>query len=98
MSLGVLTEEEVAGMRAGTISNPTVDKAVALSSVFGVEAGYFLDRVGEPPIFDREALDILRDETTSAIARKSFHLPGPEKRMILNIVAELESAHRAGAY
>ena len=39
MSLGVLTAEEVTGIRAGTISNPTVDKVVALSSVFGVEAG-----------------------------------------------------------
>jgi transcriptional regulator with XRE-family HTH domain len=95
MSLGVLTEDEVAGIRAGTISNPTVDKLVALARVFGVEAGYFLDGVEEPPLLDREALDILRDETTSAIARKSFRLPGPEKRMILNIIDELENARRA---
>jgi hypothetical protein len=80
----------------GTISNPTVDKVVALSGVFGVEAGYFLDWVGEPPIVDREALDILRDETTSAIARKSFHLPGTERRMILNIIDELEKSRRGG--
>jgi len=39
-----------------------VDKVVALSGVFGVEAGYFLDGVGEPSMLDREALDILRDE------------------------------------
>ncbi len=96
MSLGVLTESEVAGIRAGTISNPTVDKVVALSGIFGVEAGYFLDGAKEPPILDREALDILRDATTSAIARKSFHLPNPEKRMILNIIDELENARRAG--
>ena len=96
MSLGVLTEDEVAGIKEGTISNPTVDKVVALAGVFGVEAGYFLDEVGEPPILDREALDILREETTSAIARKSFHLPGPEKRMILNIIDELDKARLAG--
>ena len=65
MSLGVLTEEEVAGMREGTISNPTVDKLVALARVFGVEPGYFLDGVGEPPIVDKEALDILGDDTKS---------------------------------
>ena len=96
MSLGVLTEDEVAGIRAGTISNPTVDKVVALSGVFGVEAGYFVDRVGERPMLDREALDILRDETTSAKARKSFHLPGTERRMILNIIDELEKSRRGG--
>ncbi len=95
MSLGVLTEEEVEGIRAGMISNPTVDKLVALARVLGVEAGYFLDGVEEPPLLDREALDILRDETTSAIARKSFRLPDPEKRMILNIIDELENARRA---
>jgi hypothetical protein len=67
-----------------------------VAGVFGVEPGYFLDGVGEPPILDREALDILRDETTSAIARKSFRLPGPEKRMILNIIDELENARHAG--
>jgi transcriptional regulator with XRE-family HTH domain len=70
MSLGVLTEDEVAGIRAGTISNPTVDKLGALARVFGVEPGYFLDGVGEPPIVDNEALDILRDDTTSAIAQE----------------------------
>ena len=89
MSLGVLTEDEVAGIRAGTISNPTVERVVALARIFSVEPGYFLDGVGEPLVLDREALDILRDETTSAIARKSFHLPGPEERMILNIIDEL---------
>jgi hypothetical protein len=96
MSLGVLTAEEVTGIRAGTISNPTVDKVVALSSVFGVEAGYFLEGEEKPPMLDREALDILRDKTTSAIARKSFRLPAPEKRMILNIINELENSRRAG--
>jgi transcriptional regulator with XRE-family HTH domain len=95
MSLGVLTEDEVAGIRAGTIWNPTVDKLLALARVFGVEPGYFLDGVGEPPIVDNEAMNILGDETTSAIARKSFRLPGPEKRMILNIIDELENARRA---
>ncbi len=96
MSLGVLSEDEVAGIREGTISNTTVDKVVALAGVFGVEPGYFLDVVGEPPILHREALDILRDETTSAIARKSFRLPGPEKRMISNVIDEPENARLAG--
>jgi hypothetical protein len=38
--------------------------------------------IGEwPPIVDREALDVFRNETTSAIARKSVRLPVHEKRI-----------------
>ena len=47
-------------------------------------------------MLDKEALDVLRDETTNAKARKSFRLSGHEKRMILNIIDELEKARRGG--
>jgi hypothetical protein len=36
-----------------TISNPTLEKVVALSGVLGVETGHFLDGGGEPPILFR---------------------------------------------
>ena len=49
-------------------------------------------------MLDREASAILRDETTSAIARQSFRLAGPEKRMISNVIDELYKARLAGDY
>lgn len=95
MSLGDLTEEDVKGIRDGSIPNPSMDKVVALASVFGVDPSYFLDRSKRPPIIDREVLDIFRDETASAIAHKSFHLPGQEQQMILNIIRQFEDMRAA---
>ena len=95
MSLGDLTEKDVEGMRTGSISNPSVGKVVALASVFGVHPSYFLDKGKRPPIIDREVLDIFRDETASAIAHKSFHLPGQEQQMILNIIRQFEDMRAA---
>jgi len=63
---------------------------VALAGAFGVDPAYFLDRGERPPIIDREALEILQEETTSSIARESFRFPPHERRMILNIIRQLE--------
>jgi transcriptional regulator with XRE-family HTH domain len=93
MSFGILTEEVVEGIRNGTISNPSVDQVVALADVFGVHPSYFLDRGKKLPIIDREAMEILRDETVSAIAHKSLHLSGREKQMILGIIRQFEDLH-----
>ena len=93
MSLGTLTEEEVEGIRNGTISNPSVDQVVALADVFGVHPSFFLDRGRKLPIIDRKAMEIFRDETVSAIAHKSLHLSGREKQMILSIIRQFEDMH-----
>lgn len=90
MSLGTLAEDEVEGMRTGRITYPTLDKIIALASAFGVDPAYFLDREEQPPIIDREALEIFQDGTTSAIARESFCLSPHERRMILNIIRQFE--------
>jgi transcriptional regulator with XRE-family HTH domain len=89
-SLGDLTEQEVEGIRTGAIANPSVAQVIALSDVFGVHPSYFIDRGKKPPVIDREAMEILRDKTVSAIAHKSLHLPGRERRMILSIIQQLE--------
>jgi hypothetical protein len=39
-------------------------------------------------------MSIFRDETVSAIAHKSLHLPGREKQMILGIIRQFEGAHQ----
>jgi hypothetical protein len=94
-SLGDLTEAEVEGIRTGGISNPRMSQVVALADVFGIHPSYFLDRGRKVPIIDEEAMEILRDETVSAIAHKSLGLPGREKHMILGIIRQLEDMQEA---
>jgi transcriptional regulator with XRE-family HTH domain len=96
MSLGHLTEEQVGKIRSGATPNPSVNQVVALAEVFGVHPSYFLDGGSKPPILDREAMAILQDETTSAIAHKSLHLPGREREMILGIIRQFEDMQEAG--
>ncbi len=96
LSFGDLTEEDVKAIRTGQRSDPSVDQIVALADVFGVHPSYFLDRTKNTPLLDREAMDIFRDETVSAIAHKSLHLPGRERQMILNIIRQFEEMQEDG--
>lgn len=89
-SLGDLSEDEVEKIRTGANPDPSVDQIVALAEVFGVHPSYFLEGGKKPPLLDREAMEILRDETISAIAHKSLHLPGREREMILGIIRQFE--------
>ena len=91
MSAGVLTEEEVAGIRAGAIPDPSVGQVAALAAVFGVEPSYLVDQKGQP-VLDDEVMDDLADETAAAILRESARLPEREKRIVLGIVREFGEA------
>jgi hypothetical protein len=88
MSVGVLTEEVVEGMRTGKISDPTVGQVAALAAVFGVPTSYLVDRGAEPSVLDEETLDALSDETAAAILRESARLPEREKRVVLGVARE----------
>jgi hypothetical protein len=93
LSLGDLTEELVGQIRAGKLTDPSMKQVVTLAEVFGVHPAYFLDSTRKLPLLDEEAMSILRDETVSAIAHKSLHLPGRERQMILGIIRQFEGAH-----
>ena len=95
MSLGELTEEDVEAIRTGSDPNPPLSKITALANAFGVHPTYFFDRGRNMPIIDQELLDIFRDETVSAIAHKSLHLPDREKQTILGIIRQFEAMHDA---
>ena len=92
LSFGHLTEEDVRAIRTGTLSDPSVDQITALADVFGVHPSYFLHAARSLPLLDEEAMEIFRDETVSAIAHKSLHLPGREKEMILGIIRQFEDS------
>jgi len=95
LSLGDIAEEEVEGIRNGSILNPSFNKVVALASVFSVHPSYFLEQGKKLPIIDEEALEIFRDEIVSAIVHKSFRLSSREKLIILNIIKQVEDLHSA---
>ncbi len=61
MSLGDLTEEEVGGIRAGMLENPTISQVLALAEAFGVHPSYFLERSREPTLLGER--EITRWET-----------------------------------
>src|ERR671911_56495 len=81
-------------IRAGKLTDPSMKQVVTLAEVFGVHPTYFLDSTRKLPLLDQEAMSIFRDETVSAIAHKSLHLPGREKQMILGIIRQFEGAHQ----
>jgi hypothetical protein len=91
MSLGDLTEEDVEGLRSGSVIDPPLSHVIALAKAFGVEPSYLVDGYGEA-VFDREIAEALGDDTTRAIARESAHLPGREKQLVLDIVRQFEGA------
>lgn len=92
LSFGGLTAKDVEAIRTGALRDPSVDQITALADVFGVHPSYFLTNAKAPPLLDEEAIEILRDETVSAIAHKSLHLPGREKEMILGIIQQFENS------
>jgi hypothetical protein len=91
MSLGDLTEEDVEGLRSGSVTDPPLSHVVALARAFGVEPSYLVDGTGEEAL-DAEIVEALRDPTTSAIARDSARLPDRERKLVLGIVRQFEGA------
>ena len=90
MSLGVLSEEDVEGMRDGSVTNPTLDHVLALSDAFGVHPSYLVERSKEAPLLNEEILVALRDDTVRNIARESARLPARERKTVLGIVRQFE--------
>ena len=89
MTLGVLSEEDVEGIRTGAIIDPTVGQVAALAGVLGVELSYLLDR-GEPT-FDGELVQALRDEAVREATREISRLAERERRLVLGIVRQFEN-------
>jgi transcriptional regulator with XRE-family HTH domain len=89
MTLGELSEEEVEGIRSGSVGDPTAKQITALASVFGVEPSYILDRREEPPLLDEELVQARRDEDVRDVTRRIASLPKRERRIVLGVVRQL---------
>jgi hypothetical protein len=94
MTLGDLTEEDVARIRTGAVSDPNVGQVAALAGVFGVESFYLLDR-GEPSLLDEGLVQALRDEDVRDITRESSRLPDRERQLVLGIVRQFRDQETA---
>jgi transcriptional regulator with XRE-family HTH domain len=81
MSLGDLTEEEVGGIRAGTLENPTISQVLALAEAFGVHLSYFLERSKEPTLLGEQEINAPGDRRARAILNRSLDLSDREKDM-----------------
>ncbi len=90
MSLGEITEEEVEGMRAGTLENPTMSQVVALAETFGVHPSYFLDTGKEPALLGEREVNALGDQRAREILNKSSGLSDGEKEMVLDMIQHLD--------
>ena len=76
MSAGMITEEDVEGIRCGRIVDPLVSQVAA----FGVPPSFLLDRNKDTSVLDEEVLEVLAGETAGAILRESARLPEREQR------------------
>ena len=89
MSLGDLTEDDVEGLRSGSLADPPLSHLLALARAFGVDPAYLVDGTGEA-VLDREMVEALSDDTTRAIARESARLRDRERNLVLGIVRQFE--------
>ena len=85
MSAGMITEEDVEGIRRGRIVDPLVSQVAAFAAAFGVPPSFLLDRNKDTSVLDEEVLEVLADETVGAILRErlggsaNMMKPFPEK-------------------
>ncbi len=74
MSLGDLTEEEVGGIRAGTLEKLTISQVLALAEAFGVHPSCFLARSKVPTLLGEREINALGDRRARAILNRSLDL------------------------
>lgn len=85
MSLGGITEEEVAGIRSGEIGHPTLDQILALSEAFGIDPSYFTRRVRRQ---DASLASLAQEESTT-IVNKTLALSEGDRRVVLDLLDHL---------
>ena len=91
MSAGMITEEDVEGIRCGRIVDPLVSQVAALAAAFGVPPSYLLDRGKEPSVLDEEVLEALANKSSAAILRESASLSERDKEIVLGIMRQFGS-------
>ena len=89
LSLGSLTQDEVEGIRTGSVPDPSVEQVLALAEIFGVDSSYFLAPGTKPPLLDRSAIEALSNQRSRLILQKSVELSDRKKDCIIDIIHPL---------
>jgi hypothetical protein len=79
MSLGDLSEEDVEGLRSGSVSDPPLGHLLALARAFSVEPSYLVGGTGEA-LTGGEIAPALGDNEVREIALGCARLPAGGKR------------------
>ena len=89
MSLGDLTEEDVEGLRSGSVADPPLSHLLALARAFGVEPSYLVDGTGEaaPRRGDCGGPEGRHDPGDR---EGNARLPDRERKLVLGIVRQFE--------
>ncbi len=86
---GRLSEEDVAAIRRGVVTNPTRAQLLALSDAFDIDPSYWFRRGESKPHIDPQALEALKDEQNYALLQKGMGLTDQQKRVVMSLMDQL---------
>ena len=95
-SLGRLSTEDVARLRASDLPDPSREMLLALCDVFDVDFSYWDERTGQTELLGPDTLRALRDKESLAILHKSHALPDEDKSLIMTVLEELQRRRTTG--
>lgn len=89
-SQGRLAEEDVAGLREGSIPDPTIGQLLALCDVFDVDVSYWSEGREKKPLLDQHTVEALRDSKRYLALQKST-LSDDHMDMVLLLMDQLNN-------
>ena len=89
-SAGRLTAQEIRDMRAGKVTNPTMEQLLALSAAFDVDPSYWFRRGKRQPLVDQQTVEALRDRENRLLLHRSLDLSKENKDMLLILMDQLK--------
>jgi transcriptional regulator with XRE-family HTH domain len=86
---GRLSEEDVAAIRRGEVTNPTRAQLLALSDAFDIDPSYWFRRRGSKPHINPQVFEALKDEQNYALLQKGMGLTNQQKRVVMSLMDQL---------
>lgn len=93
-SAGKLTAQEIRDMRAGKLTNPTMEQILALSAALDVDPSYWFRRGKKQPLVDQRTVEALRDRDNRLLLHRSLGLSKDHKDMLLILMEQLKEREK----